>query len=229
VDGQSRFLHDRRRATLAARAGIQNMGNKGHSAFRNLLLQYSQEVDAERRRQIDATLWADYGCEQAVLVFDMSGFSSLSSRYGIVHYLSMVRRMQLTAEPIVRSQQGRIIKFEADNGFATFTSVASALHAAQALNRAFDAANIATPDELDIRIGCGIDHGPILVVNGEDFFGDAVNRASKLGEDFAQPGEILLTRSAATQLPESLTAGLESVDVSTSGIHIEAFRWSKPG
>ncbi len=201
------------------------MRTDARQAFEELLLLYSQESDAARRRVIEARLWSDYGSEQAVLVFDMSGFSSLSSRFGIVHYLSMVRRMQLIAEPIVRQHSGVIIKFEADNGFATFGAVASAIDAALALNRAFAQANEATPDELDIRIGSGIDHGAILVVNGEDFFGDAVNRASKLGEDIAEPGEILLTRSAAEHLSDAAALGLEPLDLSVSGIRIEAFRW----
>ncbi len=48
-------------------------------------------------------LWAEYGAEYAVFVLDMSGFSLLTRKYGIVHYLSMVRRMQLTTEPIVKT------------------------------------------------------------------------------------------------------------------------------
>ena len=204
------------------------MQSDAHGIFRDLLLKYSQEPEAALRQAIEARLWEDYGAEQAVLVFDMSGFSSLSSRYGIVHYLSMVRRMQLTAAPIVQAHGGAIIKFEADNGFATFADVLSALHAAQALNAALTAANVHTPDELDIRIGCGIDFGPILVVDGQDFFGDAVIRACKLGEDVANPGEVLLTRNAANHLPEEFVFALEPLDLAISGIRIEAFQLRGP-
>ncbi len=203
------------------------MQSDGRAAFQDQLLRYSQEVDAERRREIEASLWSAYGSQQAVLVFDMSGFSSISSRCGIVHYLSMVRRMQLTAEPIVRALGGVIIKFEADNGFAIFDRVDAALGAAEALNATFEVANIATPDELDIRIGCGIDHGAILVIDGQDFFGEAVNRASKLGEDFAEPGEILLTRSAAAHLGESQRETLAPIEIRVSGICIDAFKLTR--
>ncbi len=204
------------------------MQSDAHEIFQSLLLKYSQEPEPARRQAIEAQLWADYGSEQAVLVFDMSGFSSLSSRYGIVHYLSMVRRMQLTAAPIVQAHHGAIIKFEADNGFAVFADVQSALQAAQALNAELAAANVHTPDELDIRIGCGIDFGPILLVNGEDFFGDAVIRACKLGEDIAKPGEVLLTRSAAEHLPEDFAFALDPLDLAISGIRIEAFQLRGP-
>ena len=40
-----------------------------------------------------------------------------------------------------------------------------------------------TSEDLDIYISCGIDYGRILLVDDKDCFGDAVNRASKLGED----------------------------------------------
>src|SRR6185295_5075935 len=158
--------------------------------FQHRLLQYSQEPDSARRTALESQLWREFGTDRAVLVLDMSGFSQLAIRYGIVHYLSMVRRMQLTAEPIVGRYSGTLVKFEADNCFAMFPDVAGAIQAALELSDAFSTANEATPDELDIRIACGIDHGAILVLPGEDFFGNAVNRACKLGEDLAGPGEI---------------------------------------
>src|SRR5690349_16341527 len=168
--------------------------------FQALLLRYSHEADPDARAALDARLWREYGAERAVLVLDMSGFSRLTTRYGIVHYLSMVRRMQVTAEPIVDGFAGTLVKFEADNCFAMFETVDAALRAAVELNEAFDRANFDTPDDLDIRISTGIDYGPILVIENRDFFGDPVNRACKLGEDLAHPGEILLTRAAMDRL-----------------------------
>jgi class 3 adenylate cyclase len=190
--------------------------------FQDLLLLYSQEADVVRRQALEALLWREFGAERAVLVLDMSGFSELAIRFGIVHYLSMVRRMQLTAEPIVLRYSGTLVKFEADNCFAMFPDVAGAIQAAIELNGAFCAANEATPDELDIRIACGIDFGSILVVPGVDFFGNAVNRASKLGEDLAEAGEILVTREAMATLPGDHAIGTSHRLYEASGIRIEA-------
>ena len=191
--------------------------------FQDLLLRHSQEPAAERREAIEEVLWRDFGAERAVLVLDMSGFSSLAQRHGIVHYLSMVRRMQTTAEPIVDGYAGTLVKFEADNCYAMFPDVDAALSAARDLHAAFAAANEATPDELDIRIACGIDHGRILVVPGRDFYGVPVNRACKLGEDLAGPGEILLTFDAMMRLGDGID-GAQAVRFETSGILIDAFR-----
>jgi class 3 adenylate cyclase len=191
--------------------------------FQERLLRYSQEPDPARRQTIEDGLWRDYGEQRAVLVFDMTGFSELSHRYGIVHFLSMVRRMQLTTEPIVGRYSGTLVKFEADNCYAMFPDAIAAIRAACEVNAAFDLANEETPDELDIRIACGIDYGPILVVSGRDFFGNAVNRACKLGEDLAGPGEILITREAMATLPADAGIEAQPLHFDISGISIEAF------
>src|SRR5512132_3388876 len=145
--------------------------------FQQQLLRYSETEVVHERRQIEESVWAEYGAEYAVFVLDMSGFSLLTRKYGIVHYLSMVRRMQLTTEPIVKSYGGTMIKYEADNCFAVFPDTLSAVNAAIAMQHAFSATNLMTSDDLDIHIACGIDYGKILVVGREDCFGDPVNRA----------------------------------------------------
>jgi len=195
--------------------------------FQALLLEYSEEADVPRRESIERALWSEFGQEAAVLVLDMSGFSQLTHRYGLVHYLSMVRRMQLTADPIVRGCGGTPVKFEADNCYAMFPSVDDALDCALKLNTAFDKANEATPDELDIRIAIGIDHGRILVVDDSDFFGHPVNRASKLGEDLARPGEILVTAEAAARARSLDAIALAPHAFSASGLHIDAYAVSR--
>ena len=191
--------------------------------FNELLLQHSREPDMVSRLGIEQQLWREFGAERAVLVLDMSGFSELCERHGIVHYLSMVRRMQATAEPIIGKYDGALVKFEADNCYATFPTVDGALRAALELNSAFHTANEATPDELDIRVSCGIDYGQILVLHGRDFYGHAVNRACKLGEDVAIAGEILITAEAAAKL-STPHSGATRVQLGVSGIRIEA--WS---
>jgi class 3 adenylate cyclase len=190
--------------------------------FEELLLRFAGLADPAERLELESRLWQEYGCERAVLVVDMSGFSRLTQRHGVVHYLSMIRRMQVIAEPIVGARDGVILKFEADNAFAMFPAVDDALDTALELNRALHDANRTTPDELDIRIACGIDFGRILVVEQKDFFGEAVNLASKLGEDLAEPGEVLLTAGAAARLSSSETWQLDPRQFLISGLELAA-------
>ena len=191
--------------------------------FQDKLLRFSQETNDVGRKKIEAELWNDYGTEQVVFVLDMSGFSLLTRKYGIIHYLSMVRRMQLTAEPIVKTYGGSLLKFEADNCFAVFPDTLSAVHAAIALQLAFDASNLLTADDFDVHISCGIDYGKILIIGNEDCFGDAVNRACKLGEDVAAAGEILVTQDAIKTITSELDFELREVNISISGINIPAY------
>jgi adenylate cyclase len=192
--------------------------------FQELLLDYAHAGKGARMREIEQQLWDRFGATKAVLVLDMSGFSLLSRRYGVVHYLSMVRRMQLTAQEVVDRHGGEVVKFEADNCFAAFPDVAAAVAAAIALNQTFHRINLETADEYDIRIAIGIDHGRILLIGGPDYFGDAVNTASKLGEDTANAGEILLTQRAFEQLPQGVGADAEELHLSMSGIEVTAYK-----
>jgi len=191
--------------------------------FKEQLLSFSQTESLEERQSIEEALWEEFGEEYAVFVLDMSGFSLLTRKHGIVHYLSMVRRMQLTTEPIVKSFGGSMIKYEADNCFAVFPDPLSAVNAAIALQHAFVASNLLTPEDLDIHIACGIDYGKLLVIDHEDCFGDPVNRASKMGEDLAVAGEILVTRDAMQMIPASANIRGREIDVSISGITIPAY------
>ena len=191
--------------------------------FQEMLLAYSQAEDLGERQSIETKLWEEYGTELAVFVLDMSGFSLLTRKYGIVHYLSMVKRMQLTTEPILKSYGGSLIKYEADNCFAVFPDPLSAVNAALAMQHAFEASNLMTSDDLDIYISCGIDYGRILVIKDQDCFGDAVNRASKLGEDVAAAREILITKDAMEAIPWEANIKGKEMSVSVSGLNITAY------
>ncbi|MCE9647620.1 MAG: adenylate/guanylate cyclase domain-containing protein [Chloroflexi bacterium] len=199
------------------------MNKKQALQFQELLLRYSQETNDVEKKAIEEGLWKQYGTEQAIFVLDMSGFSLLTRKHGIIHYLSMVRRMQLTAEPVIESFGGTVIKFEADNCFAMFPDSLPAINAAIALQLAFEASNLLTSDEFDVHISCGIDYGKILMIGNEDCFGDAVNRACKLGEDVALAGEIIVTREAMERVPPQADLKYQEVNISVSGITIPAY------
>ena len=199
------------------------MTSKPSQKFHEMLLSFSQSDLIDERHRLEESLWDEFGAEYAVFVLDMSGFSLLTRKYGIVHYLSMVRRMQMTTEPIVKSYGGFMIKYEADNCFAVFPDPLSAVHAAIAMQHAFRAENLLTSEDLDIHISCGIDFGKILVVGHEDCFGDPVNRASKMGEDLAVAGEILVTKEAMQMIPATAGIKAREMNVSISGITIPAY------
>ena len=190
--------------------------------FEELLLQYAHDDNPASRQQIEARLWKDFGVVKTVLVMDLSGFSLLTQKYGVVHYLSMVRRMQIIAQPIIEESEGEVVKFEADNCFAMFDTPRAAVQAAIVLNQAFAEINFYTQEQFDIRVATGIDHGDVLLIGGPDYFGDVVNTASKLGEDEARPGEILITERALAHLPSEIQISADRVQLDVSGVSISA-------
>ena len=60
-------------------------------------------------------------------------------------------------------------------------------------------------------------------VGDHDLFGNAVNLASKLGEDVAGPGEILATQEAMENIPPNSGIRGRSMEVSIAGLELRAF------
>ena len=198
---------------------------EGGRAFLNRRLaelnQYPERVSsitAELREALERRI--------AMLVLDMVGFSRLTLEHGIIHYLAMINQMAEAATPAVIANGGRVVKQDADDIFAIFDNPAHALEAARDVFRAFDAINTVTPIERHIYGSVGIGYGETLVIDDEDLFGSEMNLASKLGEDLAGKGEILLTASAYEALPADRYV-FAPLRFSIGGMEIDCFRYEQ--
>ncbi|MDP6705487.1 MAG: adenylate/guanylate cyclase domain-containing protein [Alphaproteobacteria bacterium] len=190
--------------------------------FEDFLQAFEQAASEPARREIEAALWKTYGVERAIYMTDLSGFSSLTQSHGIVHYLALIRRMRAIARPIIEAHGGRVVKFEADNCFAVFPAPTAAARAAIAVNLDCRAKGLMDVSGEHSIVCAGIDYGPMLSLDEEDFFGDPVNVASKLGEDIAEPGEILVTGRALEDL-DGVSASIgETRRFSVGGIEVTA-------
>jgi adenylate cyclase len=185
---------------------------------------------AENRGAIERFIWESFQCEMAVLALDMSSFSLSVRRNGIVSHLCQIRRMQLLTEPVVEAHRGQLLKYEADNLLAVFAEAADAVSAAIAINHAVDASPEWCASTPRLAVSIGIDWGPMLVLPGEDCFGDPVNVAHKLGEDIAGPGEILITQRVRDRLDPQSDFKLIQANLSLAGLELDAYRVSRePG
>lgn len=153
----------------------------------------------ERIPEVDARVRARFERPHCVMVLDMCGFSRITARHGIIHFLALIRRMQRAVLPIVERHHGRVVRTEADNVFALFETVPRALTAATRMHEALDRINAVLPEDWDVHVGIGIGYGPMLVVGDDDVYGHEMNLASKLGEDTATAGQTLLTEAAAAK------------------------------
>ncbi len=176
----------------------------------------------ESRAEITRELEELYGQDKAVMVLDMTGFSRTTHQHGIVPFLLMIHQMRLVACPCVQEEGGQLLKAEADNLFCLFDSVADAVRASQKITRHLRTANRLLPEEHRLYVSIGIGYGRILNIENHDLFGNEVNLSSKLGEDVAQMGDILLTAAARAQLQDP---GIECREetISISGLELAYF------
>lgn len=159
-----------------------------HDDFLQLLDRRSEDPEA-----IDQQIWERFGVERAVMITDMSGFSRISKQHGILHFLSLIKRMRDICVPIVENVGGEFIKAEADNLYVAFPDPEMAVKAANRMHERL------APDP-EIYVAAGIGYGRILHL-GHDMYGEELNYASKLGEDIARPEETLLTNAAYGAAP----------------------------
>lgn len=202
-----------------------NPSTSHRTILKRLLAQRNQQP--ERVAEIDYRIHAMYDRRVAVLVLDMSGFSRLTHEFGIIHYLAMIEQMDSSSRPAVEGNGGTVIKQEADNLFAIFETTRRAVEGALDIFRGFDAVNAAVPGSRDLYGSVGIGFGDLLVIGKEDLFGDEMNCACKLGEDLANPGEILLSRNAHAALDPTLF-DFEPRQYAIGGLTIDAFRFLRP-
>ena len=123
---------------------------------------------------------------RAVLIVDLCGFTRTVRAEGLAGFLARVVSLREEGAYIVAKHGGDLVKCDADNVYALFATVDEALKAARMFHLA------------PFPLSAGIDVGPVLRVPG-DLWGDAVNTASKLGEDLAGAGETILSSRAAGQ------------------------------
>src|SRR5687767_4360030 len=144
--------------------------------------------DPSAASAVDEEVWKQCGVERAIFVSDLSGFTRLTRKHGIVHFLAVFRRSSRMAMPVLDARRGRCVKREADNLIYSFERVSDAVAAAQKI--------VADTIELDPQLGeddrvypcIGIGFGRVIELR-DDVFGDEVNIVFKLGEDVARKRE----------------------------------------
>ncbi|MCC6807100.1 MAG: adenylate/guanylate cyclase domain-containing protein [Deltaproteobacteria bacterium] len=150
--------------------------------------------------KIDAAIRKDFEKTLAIMITDMSGFTELTKKRGILGFLTEIRRLQRLAAPIIKKNGGEWVKADADDLFVTHTSAAAMYALAKDLLAGVEKSNADNEWKMGLAIGLGF--GPTLMIGDEDTWGDSVNTASKLGEDTAKANEILVSETFYQRLSE---------------------------
>jgi class 3 adenylate cyclase len=189
--------------------------------LRDLLQEYNEHPDD--RDRVLADIDRLFRRTVAVLVLDTCGFSRRVRELGIVHFLALLERMERVVRPDIEAAGGRILRREADNLFAVFEDAGSAVQAARTVQRGLRAANEALPEADELGASIGIGFGEVLLVGDDDVWGDEMNLASKLGEDLAECGEILVTPATREAVTDP-DVEFEDRSYSASGLGLPAYR-----
>lgn len=162
--------------------------------------------------EIDRKIWDLFGTRLAIMFTDLSGFSRQVEAFGILHFLQIIRESRELFDPLLFEHLGVLLKQEGDSLLAVFRSPERALDCAVAMQRATAQVNPRRAPEEQIHLCVGLGFGDVLRIGSHEVWGREVNAASKLGEDTAKAGEILLTRNFLEGLPEGKRPRVEEIE-----------------
>lgn len=166
------------------------------------LIQERVKSSPETKKEIDARVWDLFGETWSVMFTDLSGFSRNVEKFGIIHFLQIIYESHRLLVPEIDNYDGILLKKEGDSMMIIFRKPEKAIDCAVRMQKAAEEYNAYRQDEEKILLCIGLGHGMILKIGDDDVFGAEVNAASKLGEDTAKSGQILVTGSMKEILSE---------------------------
>lgn len=174
---------------------------------------YRDFLRLQRREMSPAEFREKYHWERAILAMDMTGFTATALHEGELESLLRIFDAQKVCLPVLEELGAGLIRCFADDIVALFESADSALDAALEVHRRIEAFN-ASPLASDNPTRCcaGIGFGTVYAIGPNLAQGDEMNKASKLGEDIARAGEILITERARAALAHRGDVDFEKQD-----------------
>ena len=188
------------------------------------LLKFLDELGEhpERVEEVTRRIRKVFEQERTVMVLDMSGFTRATQEGNVISFLLSINQMQRLATPVVEEHGGIVVRAEHDNLTCLFDRVIDAVRASREVAHRLESANVILPSDRELYASMGIGHGRILNVDNEAIYGNEVNLASKLGEDIAAQGDVLLTANAFGQLSDD-EVRCERRTVSVSGLELNYY------
>jgi len=191
-----------------------------HDEFDILIAKLSESRTSTEQEDVRQSIWDRYGVTGTTFITDMANFSVTSRTLGICHFLKLIHRARAIIRPIIKKNDGILLKCEADNCYAFFAHPNDALRASFEVNSELFRMNQERDPADRIYISVGIDYGRFLLIGEEDFYGDPVNTASKLGEDLAGKSETLITDRALEKTDYQVHENAERMVARVSDIEI---------
>jgi len=169
------------------------------------------------KEKIDQRIWDLFGETWCIMFTDLSGFSRGVAKFGIIHFLQTIYEAERLLIPVIEDHDGILLKVEGDSFMVIFRNVKKAIQCSVNMQRILSAYNRDKTDEEKVLLCVGLGYGKVLKIGDTDVFGAEVNAASKLGEDAAEAGEILVTGNVKEQAQEMTDVHFKKLDDAPSG------------
>lgn len=148
--------------------------------------------------------------KRAFAFIDVAGFTSLTAQEGDERAVRLLTLFRTRLREMCSRRGVRIAKWLGDG--AMLVSVEPVQLVATTLEAHFHMANRPAPqDPVDIRTGISV--GEVILMEGDDYIGHAVNVAARLC-DAAKPGWVLATEAVLPSVPKwGVCVGTEQTDL----------------
>ncbi|MBE7436968.1 MAG: adenylate/guanylate cyclase domain-containing protein [Spirochaetales bacterium] len=180
------------------------------------LLQERLQAGADKK-EIDERIWDLFGENWCIMFTDLSGFSRQVAQFGIIHFLQTIHESERLLIPAIDDHDGILLKIEGDSFLVIFRSPRRALQCSIEMQKILEKYNQERSAEEQVLLCVGLGYGKVLKIGDHDVFGAEVNAASKLGEDTAGPGEILVTGAVQEATKDMPGVTFKKLDVIPPG------------
>lgn len=134
-----------------------------------------------------------------VVFADLAGSSGVFQALGNAKATQAITRLTDWMATVCTSWRGRVVKSLGDGLLMVFVQNNDAVEAVTEMQRAHTERIKSWPEKLKMRLQIGMARGEVIEQGG-DYFGDAVNIASRLS-DLSGPDQILGTDTVINELP----------------------------
>jgi class 3 adenylate cyclase len=191
--------NDRSRGSLNVEKQEPDGGGKDDS--NNITTRSSQIVKepCEKHPESCETLGAEWK-ELIMLQSDLSGFTRLTKKYGILHFMTLIMNCRKIFEHQLNACDGEVLKYDGDNIICRFPCSKVAISCVLEIYRDIEEYNKDKEEDFQIRCKIGMAKGIVLVSSQGDIMGDGWEDCCTLSEEMAKVGEILITEEIKNDL-----------------------------
>ncbi|MDY6899959.1 MAG: nuclease A inhibitor family protein [Cyanobacteriota bacterium] len=190
-----------------------------HSSLNILGSLINERLKPEANKiQIDSRIWNLFGDNWTVMSVSLSGLSRFVADKSVINFLQITYEARRILINCINAYDSVLVNTEGVNTLVLFKQTVEAVECAIDMQKAVEKYNLDKTDAEKILIRIAIGYGKILTVGMQDIFGTEVNAVSKLSQDTAKTGEILITSNVLSRISYMSGISLGKTDSIPPGV-----------